>query len=578
MFGPYLEVADSCPLMGALTSVLPRVRRFWVVGGVVLLAILGAWVWWRAGDLRQAALYEWRVELEARADATRLAASQWLEGLRGDVRLAAAYMATVPGVFAASASPRRAVASYLSLRQEVRTYAGAWLLDPRDRVLVHSARAARLDPARLARIAQSVRHGEDNDPGPWWTEDSTLVAVFAAPVTAAAPPGGLARRVLGTVVVAVDPRQDLYPLVYAERVPTRSAAANLVAHVGDEYVVLSEPSVPREGPLAPRRPWTQASEVGKLAIAGVETFDGFTDYRGVRVLAATRRIPGTGWGLVRKVDEDEALGPYRRQFRIELSLLAAGVGLLAAMVFAYARTQEAERLEIVARSAAEVRASEEQLRRLAQRLESVREEEQTRIAREIHDQLGQALTALKLDLTWLQRKLTGERHLLSEKADPLLTLVDATIEAGRQISAELRPPILEDLGLAAAIEWSLQRFGEQTGIRYGLQANEDNVPLEAGRALYRILQEALTNVAGHAAARRVDVRLGRADGGLVLEVRDDGKGISDEVLHDTRSLGLVGMRERAMALGGTVTFSRSPGGGTMVTVRLPREHASAEAV
>ncbi len=562
--------------MGVLTSVLPRVPRLWVVGGVALLALLSAWVRWRAGDLRQAALYEWRVELEARADATRLVGSQWLDGLRGDVRLAAAYVATVPGVFAASAGPRRAVGSYLSLRQEVRAYAGAWLLDARDRILVHSARAARLDPALLARIAQSVRHGEDNDPGPRWTEDSTLVAVFAAPVTAASP-GGRARRVLGTVVVAADPRQDLYPLVYAERVPTRSASANLAAHVGDEYVVLTEPSVPREGPLAPRRPWTQGSEVGKLAIAGVDSFGSFTDYRGVRVLAATRHIAGTGWGLVRKVDEDEALQSYREQFRTEFSLLLVGVALLAAMLYAYTRAQRAARLEILARSAAELKESEEQLRRLAQRLESVREQEQTRIAREIHDQLGQALTALKLDLTWVQRRLAGERHLLSEKADQLVTLVDATIEAGRQISAELRPPILEDLGLAAAIEWSLQRFGEQTGIRYGLQADEDNVPLEAGRALYRILQEALTNVARHAAARRVDVRLDRADGELVLEVRDDGKGISDAVLHDTRALGLVGMRERAMALGGTVTFSRSPGGGTMVTVRLPQGGSPTEA-
>ena len=227
------------------------------------------------------------------------------------------------------------------------------------------------------------------------------------------------------------------------------------------------------------------------------------------------------------------------------------------------------RAVLTLRDVTDRRRAEAALRQLAHRLDQVREEELTRISREIHDQLGHALTALRLDLAWVVPKLRRNREPVRRKAGEILDLVDHTIDSVRRIAAGLRPPVLEDLGLAAAIDSLLERFAKQTGMQVELRAEDDDVPAAARLPLYRIVQEALTNVARHARARRVEVNLRCAADAVVLEVADDGIGIPPLMLDNPGSLGLVGMRERAAALGADFQVHGGAGSGTRIRVLLP---------
>lgn len=238
--------------------------------------------------------------------------------------------------------------------------------------------------------------------------------------------------------------------------------------------------------------------------------------------------------------------------------------------------------DITARKRVEdvVRASRDRLRALAAELHTVREKERTAISREIHDEFGQALTGLKMDLTWLQDHLATGPAALRERVRAMLTLVDRSVEAVRRVAALLRPAVLDDLGLAAAIEWLATDFAKHSGVecRCDVPAAEPPLSPDRATALFRITQEALTNVARHAGAKHVDLRLAVTDGGVRLEVRDDGKGITEDQVSDVRSIGLIGMRERAGALGGRVYIQPGAERGTVVTVQMPFTAPAAPAV
>lgn len=223
------------------------------------------------------------------------------------------------------------------------------------------------------------------------------------------------------------------------------------------------------------------------------------------------------------------------------------------------------------RAQEEVKDSRQQLRDLSTRLQKVLEEERTRISREIHDELGQQLTILKMDLSWLHKKLPKDQELLRRRAKSMAKLVDTTIETIRKISTEIRPWVLDDLGLIAAIEWQVGDFEKKTGMRCQFTADPEEITLEPGLSttVFRILQETLTNVVRHAKADEINIRLMKKEEELVMEVNDNGRGITQGQIANSKSLGLLGIRERVLLWGGTVEIEGVPSRGTSVLIRIP---------
>jgi PAS domain S-box-containing protein len=216
--------------------------------------------------------------------------------------------------------------------------------------------------------------------------------------------------------------------------------------------------------------------------------------------------------------------------------------------------------------------SRERLRNLTRRLQSLLEEERTRISREIHDELGQALTAMKMDLSLIRKRLLSDG--LAEPAAKIQEIELAAtriIRTVRKIATDLRPGILDELGVVAAIKWMVKNFQNRTGIRckVAVQGVDKISDPTRATAIFRIVQEALTNVMRHAAASQVNVSLERKDDTLIVEVRDNGVGIQEGRIFDSKSLGLTGIRERVLLLGGEAAISGKPGEGTVVRVTLP---------
>ena len=225
-----------------------------------------------------------------------------------------------------------------------------------------------------------------------------------------------------------------------------------------------------------------------------------------------------------------------------------------------------------------IRKSRERLRNLSGSLQTLLEEERARISREIHDELGQALTAMKLDLSLIRRSLLAGGHAgQSEKIHDIESAVSRIIRTVRKIATDLRPGILDELGVVAAIKWMAKNYQDRTGIgcKVAVQGVDKISGTARATAIFRIVQEALTNVMRHAAASQVNVSLQKKGDTLVVEVRDNGIGIKEERVFDSKSLGLIGIRERVLLLGGEATITGKPGEGTVVRVTLPMKEEGA---
>jgi len=219
----------------------------------------------------------------------------------------------------------------------------------------------------------------------------------------------------------------------------------------------------------------------------------------------------------------------------------------------------------------QLKKSYEDIRLLNSHLQTIREEERAGIAREIHDELGQQLTALKMDVSWIKKKMNPENEDLEERLIGMLTLIDQTVKVVRRIASDLRPGILDDLGLIAALEWQLGEFEKRMGVKTIFYAQVTNLELEKklSIAVFRVYQEALTNIARHSGATQIDVLLAEDEGIFTLTIHDNGKGFDIAEIKSKNTLGLIGMTERMRMLNGELTIESSPGKGTSIIIKVP---------
>jgi len=286
------------------------------------------------------------------------------------------------------------------------------------------------------------------------------------------------------------------------------------------------------------------------------------DYRNVEVLAAYEPIQILNLGLVAKIDLHEIRAPFYRA-----GLIALGIGFIVISVGVVLFWRVSNPL------IREITTSREQLRSLAQRLQSIREEEKERIARAVHDELGQQLTAIQMELNCLEEEIEpgNKKKQLQESVHSMSHLIDNTIQSVQRISTELRPQILDVFGLGEAILWQTQDYQSKTGIHFDSTGVDNEIPLDQDRSitLFRVFQEALTNIFRHAKASKITIQLFQKNNLAVLKVSDNGIGIPADKIKNPKSLGLLGIRERLLAWNGTVDIESQPGKGTTVTVHIP---------
>jgi signal transduction histidine kinase len=218
-----------------------------------------------------------------------------------------------------------------------------------------------------------------------------------------------------------------------------------------------------------------------------------------------------------------------------------------------------------------LRDTNRQLHSLSAHLQNIREEERIHIAREIHDELGQQLTGLKMDMSWLGKQLENSGPVINEKISGIIALLDETVRSVRRISSNLRPSILDDLGLIAALEWHSQEVEKRSEVKvdFVTDMQEPELPVAIATGIFRIYQEVLTNAIRHANAHQITSSLQLKDHRLVLEVKDDGQGMDETLIRNKKTLGLLGIKERTFLLGGKFDLQTAPGQGTMIQVSIP---------
>jgi signal transduction histidine kinase len=236
----------------------------------------------------------------------------------------------------------------------------------------------------------------------------------------------------------------------------------------------------------------------------------------------------------------------------------------------------AERTEELSNANSELARTTAELRRLSNYLQDIREEERTHIAREIHDELGQLITVMKMDVSWLNSKLSTSDEAIRGKLKDLNALMDGVVHSVRKIASELRPGILDDLGLAAAIEWHLREFQKRSGIHYLFieTGNDESLPDSVKTGLFRIFQECVTNIARHSKAKQIRVNLKIEKDEVTMKIRDDGVGFDQQDVTGKSSLGILGMKERAAQINGDFKINSHPGSGTDISLQLSLQDES----
>jgi signal transduction histidine kinase len=337
--------------------------------------------------------------------------------------------------------------------------------------------------------------------------------------------------------------------------------------------------------------------------------------KGDKLIATSKLIPGSSWQVLVEFSQTVVLEPARRflQWTLILGSVLVVIGIFAAWLMSRNITRPLKKLTAAASSLAngdhsaevyvdrtdeigklarafnamvsevnkaksgleqkviEMEKINEQFRELSAHLQNIREEERKHIAREMHDELGQLLTGFKMDVSWLGKKLERNNdHIVREKLNGMTDIVDDAVKFVRKIAAELRPSILDDLGLVPALEWHSMEFEKRYNIAVEFQSQvaEPDIPLPVATGLFRMYQESLTNVARHSGARKVVTVLQTRGDNICLSITDDGKGF-DTSRNEKKTLGLLGMKERAVMIGGKLEIRSEPGRGTTVMITIP---------
>jgi len=283
-------------------------------------------------------------------------------------------------------------------------------------------------------------------------------------------------------------------------------------------------------------------------------------------LKGFKRYQETGEGpLLNKLIEITALNKQGEEFPVELAIVVVKQGqddFYCAFIRDITERKQADE---------KIKSSYEQLRQLASHLQVVREQERTSIAREIHDELGQQLTGLKIDISWIKKRVSDEDAAIIKKIDEVLDLLDITIKTVRKIASELRPSILDDIGIVEALEWQSKEFERRSGIKtyFSSELEGLQLPENISTTFFRIFQESLTNVARHAQASSIHASFVKKDGKLILEISDNGQGMELSEMKNKKTLGLLGMKERTQMIGGEFKINSKPGQGTKVSISIP---------
>lgn len=412
-------------------------------------------------------------------------------------------------------------------------------------------------------------------------DDSKVMLSVLTPLLAIQ---GNEKVIIGVILMRIEPYQFLYPLIKSWPTPSLTGETELVRREGDEVVFLNELRHRQNIPLNLRFPVDSPNLLAAMIARGKKGIvEGF-DYRGIPVLAAAGLIPDSPWFLVAKIDADEIYAPLKKRvgevvFLLITLITTAGISVAYfwrnQQTRFYRRQYEVERDRIAERQRTEevLKESEKNLRHLASQLLRAQEDERKRISQELHDELGHALLALKLQAESVEEQLLPQQVALKNEVGKILRFIGATIEEVRRLYLDLSPGDLEDLGLTTALHSLVDDFAElQKQIKWTINLDylDGLFPLSTQTAIYRIVQEALTNIGKHAKPKHVYLKIKRAKSEVSFTLVDDGIGFErNKVVPEKKTLGLLAMEERVKILGGSFDLQSQENHGTRISFTIP---------
>ena len=583
----------ACALVSAQDAVMqmlfPRLSaRAFIAGVFAVLAAAIAGVGYLVFDYQRQSISRDAVEhLSLVAELRAQQVTSWMSERRASAKMQGrhSFLADEIGRWlkqgAVEGDAKAAIKSRFASIAESYGYRTVTLLDAEGYPLLSTSQPPEVNAAEYRAAAEVMRTGnvvisdfhlsanqDKSEP-----EIDILAPVYASPNDASP---------VAVLVFDIDPETSLHALIESWPIPSLSAETLLVGRDENRVRYLTDLRHQKDAQFNLQLPLDQPDLVEAMGLTGQQGVVTGVDYRGVKVLAFLRPIPDSPWLLVAKVDGAEIYAPL--QIRAGITALVTAILILAAalttIAWARARRESEEKLqranteleERVKSRTADLERSRQELQALTAVQESFQEEERKRVARELHDELAQKLTVLKLQIASITSVVSAREPCLTQQIQEMNLLLTETITAVGQIAANLRPVLLDQLGLVTALHELVEEFSERTRVECEFSVHPADLSVDDGLAtpLYRMVQESLTNVARHAQATEVIVSLYRDPAGkITLDINDNGKGFASVDQSMRRSFGLIGMRERAAMLGGEMKIHSQPGVGTSIEIVIP---------